>query len=403
MRGHFFRSAVLLLAGTLAGCGGGGGGDHWGLDNLWLCFDAKIVDVDGDGRPDLVAATDKGRSGHIQVYLQSASGTFSLAGDYQSGISPWRLYVTDMDGDGVPDIVFSDGADGTVRWLSQDSGTRGHFLPPQVIETTLAAGELGVADLNGDGLTDLAISDGRYGSTRMGLRIQDPAYPGTFLPLVDLSMPGAPSNIVAGDIDGDGRADLFSWVYTNAYLSPQNGMFGVQYQKADGSLGPFTSLATLANLSVERLALGEPRANGRRDLLAFCTSTAHGYHRLIEVIPQSDDGTFAQPRPTEVSDLQGRDDVAFGDLNGDGLTDAVTLGVDSNSNAWLTVWIQSITGAFIPARTYALPDLPTTVALGDLDGDGRLDLVWFSNSNVPYAMIQDHDGSGSFGASHALQ
>ncbi len=402
MRRHSFRNAVLLLAGALAGCGGGGNGDNWGLDKLWVCFDAKAVDIDGDGRLDLVTASYKGGVGDIQVLLQTSPGVFSLAGDYPTGNGAWRLYVADLDGDGLPDIAVTDPDNRTVRWLRQDPLARGHFQPAQIIETGLAAEELGVADLNGDGLTDLAISDGVYGSTRMGLRYQDPAHHGSFLPRVDLTLPGAPENVVAGDIDGDGRADLFSWVYTNAYLTPQNGMFGVQFQRSDGTLGPFTSLATLSNVSVERLALGEPGAGGRRDLLAFYTSTANGYHRILAVLRQGASGTFSAPLPTEVGDLKGWDDVAFADLNGDGLTDAVTVGVDGNSHAWLTVWLQSGAGTFIPARTYALPVLPSTVTVGDLDGDGRPDLIWVSNRNIPYAMFQAHDGSGNFGASTAL-
>jgi hypothetical protein len=357
-----------------------------------------VADIDGDGRLDLVTASYKGGVGHIQVFLQTTPGAFSLAGDYSVGTEAWRLVVADLNGDKIPDLVFTDPDSQAVRWLPQDPMARGHFLAPQLLDSGHYTEDLGVADLNGDGLGDVAFSDSLLGSTHMGVRYQDPAHPGAFLPRAELPLPGAPLRLVAGDIDGDGRADLFSWLSTSAAQSPSTGTFGVQFQGADGSLGPFTGLATLSNVGVERLALGEPGVQGQRDLLAFYTSTTNGYHRVLAVLRQGVRGTFAAPLPTEVSDGQGRDDVAFADLNGDGLTDAITVGVDGNSHAWLTVWIQSTSGSFLPAKTYALPTLPTTVTAGDLDGDGRADLVWVSNENTPFAMYQARDGSGAFGS-----
>ncbi|MEI9413266.1 VCBS repeat-containing protein, partial [Mesorhizobium salmacidum] len=86
--------------------------------------------------------------------------------------------------------------------------------------------------------------------------------------------------------------------------------------------------------------------------------------------------------------------VAMGDLNGDGRADLVAANVDANNVA---VLLGDGQGGFGPATTFATGIGPTWVAMADLNGDGKLDLVT-SNVNSSNASVLLGDGLGGFGA-----
>lgn len=408
LAGGFLSLALACQAGL-----GAGSDDSW-LYPLWVPTDVAVVDLDGDGRADVVTlATVKlfqggAFEGQLQVYLQTAPGLFAPPDTYAVGSFPWRVYGVDLDGDGVRDLVFTDPDARKISWMRQDPQARGHFLPTEVIDSGLNAYELGVGDLNGDGVPDLAIPDATQGVTRMALRYQDPLHRGSFLPRGELATPGAPDNLVAGDIDGDGRTDLFTWIHTASSGYTANGLLGLSLQGADGKLGTFVNLATRTGLNVQRLALGDADGAGRRALLAYFTPSELGFRALLAALPQDSAGVFSAPVYTDVNALDGREDVVFADLNGDGRTDAALagsfpVGSPSVMKSKLNLLMQSGSGALSLATTFELPFLASRLGAGDLDGDGRPDLVLLDSHDQAYVLMQSHSSPGSFEAPRTLR
>jgi hypothetical protein len=261
---------------------------------------------------------------------------------------------------------------------------------------------VGVADLDGDGAPDLAISDDRRGTTRLVLRYQDPARRGTFLPGVDLATPGGSGDLVGGDIDGDGRADLVGWFYRDPIGYTPDGFLGVSLQGLDGGLGPVTTVAALTDHVIVRLAIGDVDGDGRKDLLAYLWPASSASRPRLIVAQQAGPGTFAGPVSTDIDRPCGVEGATFADLDGDGRTDAAVVGTHPGDSGllWssLCVLSQAGDGTFRQAVVIPLPVevQAGVVGAGDLDGDGRPDLVVLGGKDPALVLAQSSTTPGIF-------
>ncbi|MCJ7709410.1 MAG: VCBS repeat-containing protein, partial [Chloroflexi bacterium] len=212
------HAAGLLLATGLAACGpngielGGGSSNDW-LFPLTVATDVAVIDIDGDGRADVLtleqlSTSDTDRKGRLLVYRQTTPGVFAAADVHLVGYYPWHFAIADINDDGAPDLVITDPSAGDVWLLRQDAGDRGDFQAPVRLASDIHAYSVAVADLNGDGAIDIAMPVGRLATSSMFLLYQDPANPGSFLPEVELELPGPGSHAAAGDLNQDGRPDL---------------------------------------------------------------------------------------------------------------------------------------------------------------------------------------------------
>jgi hypothetical protein len=159
-------------------------------------------DLDRDGHPDLVTANT---SASVSVLLNRGRGTFAPRADYAAGGAPNSLALPDFDGDGFLDAAVASpraphGRHVTVL-LGRGDGTfrLRRYFPVRVYASRLSSG-----DLNGDGSPDLVFSDS--GALAVMLNRGDATFQG---PLWF----GLADTIAAGDFNGDGRLDLAgAWV-----------------------------------------------------------------------------------------------------------------------------------------------------------------------------------------------
>jgi hypothetical protein len=170
-----------------------------------------IGDMNGDGLPDLVSADFT-----VSLFLQTAPGTFASPVSLYSGGANW-VAVGDLNGDGQPDVALTDAVGVKVLMHTGAASSVTYAAPVSVFTQSVNPGITGanliaIADVNGDGLNDLVITDpGPVGSPpTVNILLQDAAHPGTFLSPVTYQLPGnsVPQSIVVADVNADGHPDI---------------------------------------------------------------------------------------------------------------------------------------------------------------------------------------------------
>jgi hypothetical protein len=191
-----------------------------------------------------------------------------------------------------------------------------------------------------------------------------------------------PSGVVVGDVDGDGDLDLLSSSYFNGTVS----------LRLNNGRGSFTAPATNAEIAVGAtpagVVLGDVDGDGDLDLLA---GNVNGSSVSVRV----NNGAGIFGGSTDVAVGNSPSSLAVGDIDGDGDLDLV---VTNFNNATVSVRLNNGRGSFTTsAPTVIVGNRPNSIALGDIDGDGDLDFIT-ANDNSGTLSVRFNDGSGSFSA-----
>jgi hypothetical protein len=296
-----------------------------------------------------------------QVYLYGRA-------DFQAGTNG-MVIVADFNGDGRPDLAVSDPQNDSIDILLGSSN--GGFVLSGEFTTGSYPTALVAADFNGDKKLDLAVVDGDSGTISILLGNGD----GTFQSHVDYPVGQSPVGIVAADFNSDGNIDLAT-ISTNesaVAIMLGDGKGGFEVQR----LIPVASAPTL-------LAGGDVNGDGKVDLI---TSNDSYDSPSITVLVSKGDGTFTQVQsqaPTNATAL------AVGDFNGDGKLDALIMANDGDS---LYLSFGNGDGTF--QSPVSIPNAPYSfnsqaVLVGDVNHDRKLDIV------LPGVWVMLGNGDGTF-------
>jgi len=404
------------------GLGDGGFGPR--VDYPTGSFPAKLdlADLNGDGSLDILVLNTGDRNqdnSSVSVLLGSGDGTFAAPTQHAVGGQARGLFVGDFNQDERMDFAVgrsnSNGGAGTLEVLYGDGA--GGFAAPDVYPAGTNPWSIVCADFNGDERPDLAVANRDSGTVSLFLGNAG----GAFDPARDIDVGGAPDYLGAVHLDADGRADLMVLHSVSATLSAWRG-------QADGSLahvgryltgtgaGSFQILeykddptailapdstglrfhyfpvdretadltgppAYLVGEEARALTLDDFNGDG---LLDAAVASAGGAVRTLLGLG---DGGFEDPVLAPVDDALTRGfgtAITSGIFGADDLPD---LAVAHPSRNQITILGGRGDGTFVVQETLAGLDNPSLVAVADLNGDDRDDLVVAQGPNQGSASV----------------
>jgi hypothetical protein len=365
-------------------------------------YSVTVGDVNGDGKPDLLVSNlcavddfDCSNGGIVGVLLGNGDGTFQPVVTYSSGgDSATSLAIGDVNGDGKPDLLVANAcaasscANGSIGVLLGNGD--GTFQTAVTFSTGgYNSASLTLGDVNGDGKPDLLVAN--QCATNSGfcpgtVSVLLGNGNGTFqLPVTYSSGGYDGASVVLGDVNGDGKPDL---LVVNQCATNSDffcfGSVGVLLGNGDGTFQ--TSVAYGSGGQTARsVILGDVNGDGKSDLIVINDCATSCENGGLGVLLGNGDGSFQTAIPYS-SGGQSPRSVVVGDVNLDGAPDLIVanlcaLGDGSCSNGGVvSVLLNNGSGAFLSTTSYASggPNA-NSVALGDVNGDGKLDLLVANN------------------------
>lgn len=312
--------------------------------------DVALADLDGDGRLDLLEA--HASPNVVQVKLQQADGSFELVQTLPTLANP-LLHTGHADGDSHVDLIVSGATSGLAAVaLSLGDGTLSAFSP------TIAAGrDLLLADMNSDGRDDL-VGWGQSGGYELRVTYYDFGLGSFFAGTSSWPSAVPMGQLAAADIDQDGWVDILAG----------NGSFSGPILKWVNTGGGMLLKSFNPPLTAPShdLVCGDVDGDGDPDLLALpgklCSGNPSG-----QLDP-----------PVSLSGLDS-DLARVADLDADGFDDVLVAPWDWTTLRVLRGGASGLSAEF-EAYEGSAPDLQALV-VGDIDADGRLDVVTGSHED----------------------
>jgi hypothetical protein len=345
-------------------------------------------------RPGRVSATTGGLTGksnnHFKVTFPGAVAIVSGAFQPYSTISSpasYSIATGDLDGDGKPEIILNNDSTANVSVLKNTSDNSNvDFSTRADFPISSAGGDLSITDIDGDGRLDIVASSITFPNRGINILLNTSSGGSiSFAPNVFYFIGGTPYQITAGDIDGDGKADLVT----------SNGWDLVTYANNStvGSVSFSQGVGWLAGQYPKRVVIVDLNSDGKPEVCAALEASR------VSVLPNNSvPGSITLGTAQTFSAGTLAMDLAVGDLDNDGKPDLVT---GNRGNSTVSILKNTTVGNTItmsPAQNLPVSSNLRDLELADINGDGLLDIVLGgTTTQVSILPNTSSDGNLSFG------
>lgn len=321
------------------------------------------------------------------------NASFAPLSDLPTGRNPEFIKVGDIDGDGKPDLIVANTNDNTISIFRNISTmgtlTADSFAPKVDFGTDGFPWSIAFGDIDGDGKPDLAVACGGLPNAVSVFR--NLSSPGSFnssslASKIDLGPGLGAGGIFIDDLDGDGKPDLATANYYN------NSISVFRNTSVSDTISFESPVSFATGSSPFKIVAGDLNGDGKKDLAVSLRGT-----NLISVFRNlSSSGAITTTSfDAKVDFVTGGGtnaypiNLALGDLDGDGTLD---LAVANSNYPSLSIFRGTgntgpITNSSFNSKTdFHFADIPTDICLGDLDGDRKIDIVMNSFDNHIYIL-----------------
>ena len=359
-----------------------------GLDT-WLPFgnsrntdSVAIGDLNGDGALDIVQGNNGQQS---LIYQNDGAGHFDVARPLNTSIYNTKsVAIGDLNGDGALDIIQGNDGQQSIIYLNDGFGNFDVIWPLDSIAYNTKS--VAVGDLNGDGWLDIVLGN-RGQFSKYYLNNGD----GTFGGGINIGNPSSYLNVVTlGDLNGDGALEILQgFVQINSAGGNRCLIF---WNDGAGNFGTGEAFGT--SMRGSSLAVGDLNGDGYLDIVQ---GNMHQYDRYF-----LNDGAGNFDQEINFGGTAYTNYLLLADLNADGALDIVTANQTDYGmvpQAGIVYQNNGEGGFRVGDPIGVSQQLAYNIAVGDLNQDGSLDLVIGNGTgqNVKYGVIFINNGSDEFG------
>jgi Ca2+-binding RTX toxin-like protein len=320
-----------------------------------------VGQLTGDGRNDVVVTTgyEDEPTDLVDVLLGNGDGTLQAPATFVVLNSPSTVSITDVNDDGKPDIVVPAEQHKGLSILINTASPL-IFTPPKLVPTGNGPDTVVTADLNGDGIPDVVVGNQVDNTVQVFLGNGN----GTFKAPETYSVATDPQQVLVANL-GNGSLDIVE-------ISQSSG--DVTVLKGNGS-GHFTALPAFPTTEIgfgpNPMTLANLSGNGDMDLVVADDSSG-----MIDVYQGNGDGTFNESPADYSMPMGAYAPSAFAVTSGVFTGTLPDIAVTDVSNNQVDVFLNNGSGGLdsVPG-TYPVGTYPTSLAVADVNGDSKQDLV----------------------------
>jgi hypothetical protein len=383
----------------------------WGLPAGSGPFKVAVGDLDGDGKPDMVAAN--GNTNLVSVFRNtSATGgavSFAAHVDFATGNAPQGVAIGDLDGDGKPDLAVVNNSDNTVSLLLNTGGGGViAFAPHADVPTGNGAYDIVISDFDGDGKPDLAVVD-LYGNAVSVHRNTSTVGNISVGANTDYATGDIPFALTTADFDGDGKPDIATANNTAATISvlrnkSSNEPAITSFTPTEGSSGTVVTITGVNLTGVTSVSFGDTAATSftvvsPTTVTATVGGGASGPVSLVAAAGATSLAGFIYGSPPVITSFS-PDSAATGSIvtiKGSGFTGAVTVTFGSTPALSFTVQSDSVITGVIGVGSSGNISVTTGTGTGNLGG-----FIYIYTPIPPVKLISFSPGSGGPAANITL-
>jgi FG-GAP-like repeat len=402
-RSHLVVAGLVLTLGTLVSCHDDSSPDLPAI----IPVPNSIVVANLNGAPDLLVATtaDEGNAlnpGYADVILNTPAslGTFQTGVHYSTtGTNPSSIAVADLTGSGGLDLVIANFGTGSVS-VFLHGATPTTFNAAVDVPTGGQPNQVVASDLTGtgSGRPALVLADMSSSGNVIVLK-PDPANPGKFLAPVNLPTSLTTPSVAVADLTGAGGPPA---IVAATYDSSGNNGAVLVFWPDPSNPGGFKSPVSFpAGPQPQSVKIADVDGDGLPDIIVANLGPGSDGTGMagVSVLLQDKANPGSFKAPVTYATPGQSIDVAVGDLNGDHKPDLVVVSLAPINVGTVSVLLQDPAnpGTFSAATNYAALGQPLSVQIADLNGDGHPDIA-IADGPSAGVLFQNASSPGTFSA-----